>query len=89
MVKIFVPDLPEFLPIVEAVRQGGGEGGCQIVSPRSGYWQIQASGPLSLSRKVLRLRTALWFSMLTGGYIGRLVTYDKDTVTLIEEDAAA
>ncbi|WP_026121860.1 hypothetical protein [Paraburkholderia kururiensis] len=80
-VIIFVPDLPDFAPLVEAVCQ---RPDIRLVQPKAGYWQIQSSGRLQLGRKALGLRTALWFSMLTGGYVGRLSEYTKDAMTIEE-----
>ena len=84
-VTIFVPDLPDFSPVVDAVRK---QGVFTLVPPRSGYWQIQAPDRLSFSRKGLGLRVALWYSMLAGGYCGRMVEYSRDTMTIESEDSA-
>ena len=80
---IFVPDLPDFSPVVEAVRKLPD---VQLISPKAGYWQLQAPARLSFSRKGLGLRVALWYSMLAGGYCGRMTEYSRDTLTIDSED---
>lgn len=78
-VAIYVPDLPEYGPIVNAAEASGL---LNIVPPKAGYWQLQSPGSIRLTRKQLGLRTALWFSMLTGGYCGRVIEYTKDNVVI-------
>lgn len=82
-VTIFVPDLPDFSPVVEAVRK---QADVELIPPKAGYWQLQAPARLSFSRKGLGLRVALWYSMLAGGYCGRMTEYSRDTLTLEDED---
>ena len=84
-VTIFVPDLPDFGPVVEAVRK---QSDVELLPPKAGYWQIQAPERLSFSRKGLGLRVALWYSMLAGGYCGRMVEYSRDTMTIESEEQA-
>lgn len=84
-VKIFVIDLPEFAPLIEALRT---EASVSLKAPVAGYWQIDAGPSLSLSRKGLGLNLALWYSMLAGGFCGCLTEYGRDTLTIIEERTA-
>ncbi|GLR65588.1 hypothetical protein GCM10010909_02660 [Acidocella aquatica] len=81
-VTIFVADLAEFSPLVEAAR---GMAGVTLAPPRHGYWRIQAAGTLALQRKALGLRVALWNSALSGGIRGRLVEYTNDRIILENE----
>ncbi len=81
-VKIFVPDLPDFQPVIEGVKK---QADVMLQPPRAGYWQVQAPQRISFSRKGLGLRVALWYSMLAGGYCGRLTEYSRDTMTLEQE----
>ncbi|HSV83351.1 MAG TPA: hypothetical protein VLK85_29475 [Ramlibacter sp.] len=78
-VTIYVADLPEFAPLVEAVRKSEA---AAVVPPKAGYWQLQAPRRITFSRKALKLRPALWFSMLSGGYRGRLTEFTRDAVTI-------
>ena len=81
-VTIFVPDLPEFKPVIDAVRASDA---ATLVPPRAGYWQLNAADRIGFSRKALQLRPALWFAMLSGGYLGRLTEFTRDTITIESE----
>lgn len=85
MVRIYVPDIPEFSPLITAVQQ---KGECEVVPPRDGYWRIESSTGLRFERKELGLGPALWNSALTGGFRGRIVQYDRN-VMKIEGEAPA
>ncbi|MFO1426511.1 MAG: hypothetical protein U1F11_05980 [Steroidobacteraceae bacterium] len=83
-VRVFVPDLRDFRPLIEAVRAQPG----LTLLPRGGYWELRAPRRLNVSRKALGLRVALWYSMLAGGFCGRMTEYSRDTLTIDSEDAA-
>jgi len=85
-VTIFVPDLPDFSPLIRAVN---GESGITVIPPKAGYWQLQTPDRVIFSRKGLGLRVALWYSMLAGGYCGRMVEYSRDTLTIDSEEQGA
>jgi hypothetical protein len=79
---IFIPDLPEFAPLrhgLEAVDD------CRVQPPRLGYWRVDAAREITLSRRSLGLAPALWYSALSGGYIGRILQFDRDTLTIVDE----
>ena len=82
-VTLFVADLPEFSPVVQAAR---GVAGVSVLQPKLGYWRIVADKKLSFSRKQLSLRHALWNSALAGGFCGRLSEYTGDQMTIESED---
>jgi hypothetical protein len=82
MVTIFVPDLPEFVPLIEGARAVGS----RIEAPTAGYWRIVADEEIRVRRKELGLGPALWNSALTGGFIGRIVEYDRDTLCIKNKD---
>ena len=81
-VTIFVPDLPDFMPVIEGVKR---QGDVQLLPPQAGYWRVQASQRISFTRKGLGLRVALWYSMLAGGFCGRLSEYSRDRLVIEEE----
>jgi hypothetical protein len=83
MVTIFVPDIPELSPLVEAARRGIE---CQIEPPRRGYWRITAPREVRFSRNDLGLTHALWNSALSGGFCGRIVEYTSDALCIASED---
>jgi hypothetical protein len=84
-VTVFVPDLPEFLPLVRSAKAMAG---CTVNAGASGYWKIDAPGELRFVRKEVGLGLALWYSALSGGFRGRIVTYDRNEMTLVSEEAA-
>lgn len=84
-VTIFVPDLPEFLPLVQSARAMAS---CSVTAT-PGYWKIEAPRELRFVRKELGLGPALWHSALSGGFRGRIVTYDRNQMTLVSEEIAA
>lgn len=84
MPSIFVLDVPEFLPMVEHARKTTG---FTVSGPKLGYYKLEAHPAITLKRKELGFKPAVWHGALTGGLIGRIAHFDNDTL-LIEEDAA-
>lgn len=82
-VTIFVPDIPEFAPLVRAAERSPG---CEVRAPRNGYWRLEAQAELAFSRKQLGLGPALWNSALSGGFRGRIVEYGRDEMRIVGED---
>lgn len=83
MVRIFIPDLPEFLPVLDAARKSGA---CRIIEPVRGYWRIEADTEIRFERKPLGLGPALWNSALAGGFSGKIVQYDRDVLRIVGEE---
>lgn len=81
-VRIFIPDIPEFMPLVAAAENVSG---CTILPPVSGYWTLEAEGILHFSRRALNLGPAVWNSALSGGFVGRIVEYGRDEMLLESE----
>lgn len=79
-VKIFVPDIPEFTPLLDGARSAAG---CRVLSPRNGYWCIEGDDELRFERRTLGLGPALWNSALTGGFCGRIEEYGRDVMWLL------
>lgn len=78
-VCIFVVDVEEFRPVVEAANSIPG---ARISGPQDGYWRIESDNELVFQRKLMGLKPALWWSMLTGGYSGKMVTYTRDELRM-------
>lgn len=83
MVRIFVPDIPEFVPLLDAARKAGS---VELRGPDKGYWRIEAEKEIRFERKPLGLGPALWNSALTGGFRGRIVEYGRDVMRIESED---
>jgi hypothetical protein len=82
-VTVFVPDVPEFLPLVRAAEKVDG---CLVQKSADGYWKLQGQRELRFQRKVMGLGPAIWNSALSGGFIGRIVEYGRDEMILASED---
>jgi hypothetical protein len=81
-VRVFIPDIPEFLPLVRAAEEVGGY---TVRAPQHGYWTVEADQVLRFSRKELKLGPAIWNSALSGGFIGRIVAYGRDEMVIESE----
>jgi len=81
-VRVFIPDIPEFLPLVRAAETAGGS---TVLAPRHGYWTVEADRVLRFSRKEMNLGPAIWNSALSGGFIGRIVDYGRDDMVIESE----
>jgi len=81
-VEIFVPDIPEFQPLVEGARKAG----CKVDRPKAGYWTIEGGDELVFERRALGLGPALWNSALTGGFRGKIEEYGRDVMRIVSDD---
>jgi hypothetical protein len=77
--RIFVVDVEEFRPVLEAARRVPG---ATVAGPRAGYWLIESTTELVFQRKPMGFKPALWWSMLTGGYEGHIVSYTRDELRM-------
>lgn len=84
-VRIFVPDIPEFEPLVTAARQTPV---CRVHDPLRGYWRIEADSELVFDRRQMKLGPALWNSLLSGGFRGRIEEYGRDILRISGDDGA-
>lgn len=82
MVTIFVADIPEFSPLLDAARRNDN---CVVRVAEQGYWRIEAQDEIDFARKQLGLGPALWNSALSGGYRGRIVEYGRDVMRIVSE----
>ena len=46
---------------------------------------IESDEALEFNRKELGLKPAVWYGMFTGGLCGRIDTFDKDRVRIVEQ----
>ena len=83
MVTIFVPDIPEFMPLISGARKTAG---CRVREAIRGYWRIEADHEIRFERKALGLGPALWNSALAGGLQGRIVEYGRDVMRIVSEE---
>jgi hypothetical protein len=79
---IFVPALAEFSSVVDAARRTPGY---HVSRPSPGYFLIESKDALEFNRKELGLKPAIWYGLFTGGLCGRIDTFDKDRVRIVEQ----
>ena len=79
-VSVFVLDVEEFRPVVDAARALPA---ARVSGPRHGYYRIDATDELVLQRKPMGFKPALWWSMLTGGYLGHIASYTRDELRMV------
>jgi catechol 2,3-dioxygenase-like lactoylglutathione lyase family enzyme len=82
-VRISVPRVEEFTPLVRAAQR---HPGCRVREGRE-YDLIEADGPVEFERKVLGFKPALWYGMLTGGVHGRIERFDRDVLRVAPSQA--
>jgi hypothetical protein len=75
MPSLYVLDVPEFTPLVEAARK---KGGFDITGPKAGYFRIATEGQLRIYRADTGLPEALWFGAFTAGYDGEQLIIDTE-----------
>jgi len=78
-VRIFIPRVREFAPIVEDARA---RSECRVESIGD-YDFIESDGPLEFRRKALGLKPAIWYGLFTGGLQGRIELLDRDRVRIV------
>lgn len=78
-VTVFVPDIPEFRTVIDAAKTLPD---CRLHAPLRGYWRIESDTTLSFDRKAMRLGPALWYSMLSGGFSGRILEFGRDRLRI-------
>ena len=75
MPSLYVLDVPEFAPLVNAAR---GKKELEIIGPMAGYFRIEAEGQLRIRRAETGLAEALWFGAFTAGYDGEELVIDSE-----------
>ncbi len=77
MATLFVLDVPEFAPLVEAAQSLRGF----RVSRQADYFAL-SSNEIRIPRKATGLRRAVWYGALTGGFEGVLRRFDDDELVI-------
>jgi hypothetical protein len=80
MVVLYVLDVPEFLPIVETARTIPG---CTVTPPQRGYWRVTSPTEITLNRKAMQMKPAVWYGLFTGGMNGEIAEFGRDEVRVI------
>ncbi|WP_370283657.1 hypothetical protein [Ramlibacter sp. WS9] len=84
MVTLFVLNVAEFQSLIQVARR---QAGVEIIDGPPGYTRIRSAGVIELKRKDLGVKPAVWYGALTGGVVGRVVEYSRDTLRIEKEDS--
>ena len=81
MATIFVPDVPEFAPLVSAAKSMP-----NVEVSRHGkvYLRITSRSAMEFRRKDLGVKPAIWYGLFTGGIEGRIEQFDRDVVRIVD-----
>lgn len=85
MVIVYVLDVPEFLPVVHAARAIPE---CVITKSDEGYHRIEAPTEITLSRKAMNMKPAVWYGLFTGGLNGEIAEFGRDVVRVVGTNRA-
>jgi hypothetical protein len=80
MASLFVLDVPEFQPLIEAAGKAG-----TSVTRKASFARLSAPGRLIIERQATGLGLAIWYGALTGGYQGRVERFDGDQIIIADE----
>lgn len=81
MSGFYVLDVPEFSSLTRAAEQNEN---CVVHPVVGGYRYIQFSGALDIRRSDTGLQEAVWFGCLTAGLDGKIASFTKDAIRLVE-----
>lgn len=76
---LFIPDVPEFAVISSAARAMRD---CEVLGPARGYHVIRSSVPIQFDRRALGLKPAVWYGIPTGGLVGKITQFDRETLVI-------
>ncbi|AKJ69381.1 glyoxalase [Pandoraea thiooxydans] len=80
---MFVLDVPEFQALAEVAARRG-----YRVGPAHGdYLRIDGTPSLEFKRRELGFKPAVWYGALTGGLVGRITTFDAETLLIAPSEA--
>ena len=77
--SVFVLDVPEFRPLVDAALQSGVY---RTAALDDGYIRIDGNPGLTFNRKALGFKPAVWYGALTGGLAGRIERFDTESLVI-------
>jgi hypothetical protein len=79
MSGFYVLDVPEFAPMVEAVKRSDR---CKVHPVLRGYRYIEFNGEFEITREATGLGAAVWFGCLTAGLDGKIVSFTEKAIKL-------
>jgi len=85
MIRVYVLNVPEFLPLVEAAIAMPQ---CKVRDVHQDYFVIEADSEIVFNRKEMKLKPAVWYGIFTGGLDGEIAEFGRDTVRVIGSNRA-
>jgi hypothetical protein len=79
MPRLFVLDVPEFASLPEVARS---QSRYRVTQAANHYWCLECDDEIVLSRRGLRLKPAVWFGVLTGGFDGEIVEFTRNVLRI-------
>lgn len=80
MPVIYIVDVPEFRPVVDAARK---KPQCRVNEAAKGYFKIDIVGEVTFNRKEMQMKPALWYGIFTGGLDGEIKSFGREEVVVI------
>ncbi|MGB6119308.1 MAG: hypothetical protein WBF87_13925 [Mesorhizobium sp.] len=80
MVVVYVLDVAEFHPIVDAAKNNPDY---SVTKSDGDYWRIEGGTEIVLNRRDMKLKPAVWYGIFTGGINGEIAEWNRDTVRVI------
>ncbi len=80
MPAIYVLDVPEFSALVDGSKEPGRH---RVTKLGNGYYRVEADEELIFHRKALGFKPAVWYGAVTGGLVGNIVQFDRDTLRIV------
>ena len=85
MIRVYVLDVAEFRPMVDAAREMTH---CHIRETDDDYFVIEADTEIIFSRKDMKMKPAVWYGIFTGGLEGEIAEFGRDEVRVIGTNRA-
>lgn len=79
MVRVYVLNVPEFRPLVEAARAMP-----EVrIKESEAYTRLEADGEMVFLRKAMHMKPAVWYGIFTGGLDGEIAEFGRESVRVI------
>ena len=80
MVRVYVLNVAEFLPMVETAKAMPD---CRVSELQGDYFTIEADSEIVFSRKDMSMKPAVWYGIFTGGLDGEIAEFGRDEVRVV------
>lgn len=85
MVRVYVLNVAEFLPLVETAREMPQ---CRVSDLVGDYYTIEADSEIIFNRKQMKMKPAVWYGIFTGGLDGEIAEFGREEVRVIGTNRA-